>query len=83
LKQKFLLRQKNNKDFAISFSYKSDPAQDITDEINQRSSLPSMPEAGKILYGGISVSNSLSDPAMKKDPDWKPLEPISSSHYFL
>ncbi|MBB5218500.1 flagellar hook protein [Treponema rectale] len=74
---------KNNKDFAISFSYKSDPAQDITDEINQRSSLPSMPEAGKILYGGISVSNSLSDPAMKKDPDWKPLEPISSSHYFF
>ncbi|MCR5218779.1 flagellar filament capping protein FliD [Treponema sp.] len=73
---------RNNKDFAIQFSYKKELKEDITEEINERSSLPQMPAPGSITYGGISVSNSSSDSGMKKDPDWKPLESISSSHYF-
>lgn len=73
----------NNKDFSIKFSYKKELKEDITEEINERASLPQMPSSSGIQYAGISISNKASDSGMQKDPDWKALESINSSHYFF
>lgn len=70
------------KNSSIEFSLAHAATEDITAALNEQSAEPVLPDAGGVAYGGVSVKNKPSDPALPAQPvkPAAPLKPVASDN---
>lgn len=67
-------------DLHLQFTIKQKETEDITPEINKTLIQPELPDAGTAEYGGIIISNNLSDTNLNLPPEPPaPLEPVKTN----
>lgn len=67
-------------DLHLQFTITQKETEDITPEINKTLIQPEMPDAGTAEYGGIIISNNLSDTNLNLPPEPPaPLEPVKTN----
>ena len=67
-------------DLHLQFTVTEKPTEDITTEINKTLLQPELPDAGTAEYGGIIISNNLSDTNLNLPPEPpSPLEPVKTN----
>ena len=67
-------------DLHLQFTITEKPTEDITTEINKTLLQPELPDAGTAEYGGIIISNNLSDTNLNLPPEPpSPLEPVKTN----
>ena len=67
-------------DLHLQFTITEKQAEDITTEINKTLLQPELPDAGTAEYGGIVISNNLSDTNLNLPPEPPaPLEPVKTN----
>ncbi|QTQ14187.1 flagellar filament capping protein FliD [Treponema parvum] len=75
------LPQKFKADSVIAFTVETTPVVDVTIEINENLSRPSLPDAGEAEFQGITVQNEPSETALPS-PEFKgPIEPVENRNF--